>query len=103
MSKGSWSRVKNHKAWQESPLWDKKPTRLIDIIKEYPSETLTYDKGFDFEQYDLPIETHFKAIEEIPIGSIASDLSQFTSKTTPRIFLITNNQDQTCKVAVWMD
>jgi len=103
--KGSWSRVSNHKAWQESPLWNKpKPQSLIEIIKEYPSEMLSYEKGFDIEQYDLPLETYFKSIEEIPLEAITSDLNELVDNTKPpRIFLITNNQDQTCKVAVWMD
>jgi len=106
MSKGSWSRVSDHKAWQESPLWDKKKpqTRLIDIIKEYPNEMLTYEQGFDIQQYDLPLETYFKSIDEIPLEAITSDLSEMADNIKPpRIFLITNNQDQTCKVAVWMD
>ncbi len=65
--KGSWNRIRDYQAWNNSPLWDKKPTRIIDIIKEYPAETLAYEQGFDIEQYDLPLETHFKSIIEIPI------------------------------------
>ena len=108
--KGSWNRVKDRKAWDECPLWNKsKPTRLIDIIGEYPSETLTYEQGFDIEQYDLPLETHFKSIEEVfldqgnvKLGLIHAHLNDANNQTKPRIFKITNNQDQTCKIAVWM-
>ena len=100
--KGDWSRVKDHKAWQESPLWDKKKAvRLIDIIGEYPSEMLTYEQGFDIEQFDLPLETYFKSIVEIQLEAIMSDLTMLTdTNNPPRIFLVTNQQDQTCKVAM---
>jgi hypothetical protein len=103
--KGSWSRVKDHKAWHESPLWNKKkPQSLIEILGEYPSEMLTYEQGFDLDQYDLPLETYFKSIEEIQLEAITSDLKELADNTNPpRIFLITNNQDHTCKVAVWME
>jgi hypothetical protein len=109
--KGSWSRVKNHKAWQESPLWNKKkPQSLIEIIKEYPNEMLSYEQGFDIDQYDLPIETYFESIEEVfldqgnvNLGLLHAHLNEDNNQTKPRIFLITNNQDQTCKVVVWMD
>ncbi len=43
--KGSWNRIRDYQAWNNSPLWDKKPTRIIDIIKEYPAETLAYEQG----------------------------------------------------------
>ncbi len=79
MSKGSWSRVKDIQAWNNSPIWDKKPTRIIDIIKEYPAETLAYEQGFDIEQYDLPLETHFKSIIEIPIPHIYGIIPEYLS------------------------
>jgi hypothetical protein len=101
--KGSWNRVRDIQAWNNCPLWDKKPTRLIDIIKTYPAEMLTYEAVFDIEQYDLPIETHFKSIIEMPIGKNIPDSNLNESTSKPRVFLITNNQDQTCKVAVWME
>ncbi len=110
--KGSWNRVTDYKAWDECPLWNKKKTetRLIDIIKEYPSDMLTYEQEFDIEQYDLPLETYFKSIEEVfldqgevNLGLLHAHLNVQESQTKPRIFLVTNNQDQTCKVAVWME
>jgi hypothetical protein len=103
--KGSKSRVQDYKAWHDSPLWNKKkPQSLIEIIGEYPSEMLTYECNFDIEQHDLPLETYFKSIEEIQLEDIKSDLSMLTDTTNPpRIFLITNNNNQTCKVAIWMD
>lgn len=108
--KGSWNRIKDYRAWNNSPIWDKKPTRIIDIIKEYPAETLAYEQGFDIEQYDLPLETHFKSIIEIPIdhgskkmGLLHAHLNDSGSDIKPRVFLITNHQDKTTKLAVWMD
>jgi len=108
--KGDWNRVRDIKAWNNCPIWDKKPTRIIDIIKEYPAETLTYECNFDIEQYDLPLETHFKSIIEIPIdheskkmGLLHAHLNESDSQTKPRVFIITNHQDKTTKLAVWMD
>lgn len=86
------------------------PTRIIDIINEYPAETLAYEQGFDIEQYDLPLETHFKSIIELPIdhgskkmGLLHAHLNDSNNDTKPRVFLITNHNDKTCKLAVWMD
>lgn len=103
--KGSRHRLGSKTAYDECPLWNKKkPQSLIEIIKEYPSEMLTYECGFDIEQFDLPLETYFKSIQEIQLEAITGDLAMLADPTNPpRIFLITNNNDQTCKVAVWMD
>ena len=104
MSKGSWSRVKDINAWNNCPLWDKPKTRLIDILGIYPDEMLSYEAGFDIEMFDLPLEHHFKSIEEIQLEAITSDLDILTDTTNPpRIFLITNHNGLTCKVAVWME
>ena len=107
--KGSRSRVTNLTAYQACPVWHNKATRIIDIIKEYPSETLTYEKGFELESFDLPLETHFKSVDEIPVDGekaelalIHAHLNESNSEERPRIFKITNHQGQTCKIAVWI-
>ena len=71
---------------------------------------LTYECNFDIEQYDLPLETYFKSIEEVfleqgevRLGLLHAHLNEGDSQVKPRIFLITNNQDQTCKVVVFME
>ena len=108
--KGDWNRVKDHKAYAECPIWNKTKTRLIDFISEYPDEMLTYECEFDLEQFDLPLETHFKSITELPLdltktaklGLLHAHLNHDESEEAPRVFLVTNHNGQTCKVAVWM-
>ena len=83
---------------------------LYDTLKEYPSESLTYNKQFDIDDIDFELEHDFYSIDDITSDEekrellfIGIDIGLSADLDSVKIFLITNEDFRTCKFAVWGD